>query len=95
MGFLTIGTLGEQIKTRLEVRSEEKGARDITTQSSVELDSGVAYTDLRIGGGAQPRRGDLVVLDFRRASVYNPALLLPCLGSVRAAPQWQLRSMYC
>ena len=31
----------------------------------VALPSGLRYTDLRVGGGAPPRRGDLVVLHYR------------------------------
>jgi hypothetical protein len=30
VGFLTVGTLGEQIKTRIEVANEEAGARDVS-----------------------------------------------------------------
>jgi hypothetical protein len=30
LGFLAIGTLGEQIKTRLEVANEEAGTKEVT-----------------------------------------------------------------
>ena len=67
VGFLAVGTLGEQVKTRLEVANEEQNARAVSDQPVVELPDGVTYQELRIGGGSQPRKGDLVVLDFKCA----------------------------
>lgn len=64
LSILAAGTLGEQVKTRMEVAAEERGARDVLAQREVELPDGVKYTDLRIGGGQQPRKGYLVVLDY-------------------------------
>jgi hypothetical protein len=61
---LAIGTLGEQVKTRLEVAREEQGAQDVEADP-VQLPSGVIYQDLRTGGGSTPRKGDLVVVDYR------------------------------
>ncbi|KAI8466037.1 MAG: FKBP-type peptidyl-prolyl cis-trans isomerase [Monoraphidium minutum] len=63
LGFLAVGTLGEQIKTRIQVDAEEKGARDVDGVE-VALPSGVRYTDLRIGGGQSPSKGMLVVLQY-------------------------------
>jgi hypothetical protein len=63
-GFLAVGSLGEQVKTRLEVAREEADAQDVTGEV-VELESGVSFQDLRVGGGRQPQKRDLVVLDFR------------------------------
>jgi hypothetical protein len=71
VAFLAIGTIGEQVKTRLEVAREESEARDVSNQPLLELPSGVSYQDLRIGGGSTPQQGYLVVLNFR----CPPALL--------------------
>jgi hypothetical protein len=65
VAFLALGTLGEQVTTRLEVANEERNAEDVADQTLVQLPDGVSYCDLRIGAGSQPRRGDLVVLDYR------------------------------
>ncbi|KAG2428554.1 hypothetical protein HYH02_014358 [Chlamydomonas schloesseri] len=64
LGFLTIGTLGEQIKTRMEVASELSGTKDVTDAVEVVLPSGVRYKDLRVGGGSVPIKGYLAVLDY-------------------------------
>ncbi|PNW86711.1 hypothetical protein CHLRE_02g095097v5 [Chlamydomonas reinhardtii] len=64
LGFLTIGTLGEQIKTRLEVASELSGTKDVSDAPEVVLPSGVRYKDLRVGGGSAPIKGYLTVLDY-------------------------------
>lgn len=63
-GFLTVGSLGEQVKTRLEVAREEADAQDVSGEV-IALSSGISYQDLRLGGGRLPQRRDLVVLDFR------------------------------
>lgn len=52
------------MKTRLEVAREEANAQDVTGELTT-LTSGVSFQDLRIGGGREPQRRDLVVLDFR------------------------------
>ncbi|KAK4350047.1 hypothetical protein RND71_029360 [Anisodus tanguticus] len=49
-GFLAFGVVSEQIKTRLEVSQQETNTR---------------YYELKIGGGATPRPGDLVVIDVK------------------------------
>eukprot|EP00878_Enallax_costatus_P022070 GHUV01023402.1.p1 GENE.GHUV01023402.1~~GHUV01023402.1.p1 ORF type:complete len:200 (+),score=56.03 GHUV01023402.1:529-1128(+) len=64
LGFLAIGTLGEQVKTRMEVAAEKAGTRDVTDSREVTLPSGVAYRDLRVGGGQQPIKGYLVLVDY-------------------------------
>lgn len=64
LGILTVGTFGEQIKTRLEVAAEKAGTTDVTDVQEVELPSGVRYTDLRVGGGQRPIKGYLVVVDY-------------------------------
>uniref|UniRef100_A0A9I9CDS4 peptidylprolyl isomerase n=1 Tax=Cucumis melo TaxID=3656 RepID=A0A9I9CDS4_CUCME len=48
--FLAVGVVSEQIKTRLEVSQEVANTR---------------YYELRVGGGAVPRTGDLVVIDLK------------------------------
>ncbi|RZS06159.1 hypothetical protein BHM03_00036775 [Ensete ventricosum] len=50
VGFLAVGVVSEQIKTRLEVSRERANTK---------------YTELRVGGGASPRPGDLVVIDLQ------------------------------
>ncbi|KAG2487051.1 hypothetical protein HYH03_014297 [Edaphochlamys debaryana] len=72
LGFLAVGSLGEQIKTRLEVASEESGVRDVEDAPEVVLPSGVSYRDLRIGGGQSPFRGALVVLEFTATADGQP-----------------------
>lgn len=66
VAFLTVGTLGEQIKTRLEVAAEQSGARDVDAAAAKEvvLPTGVSYVDQRVGGGQTPAKGMLVVLNF-------------------------------
>lgn len=64
LGILAVGTLGEQIKTRLEVAAEKAGTTDVTDSKEVVLPSGVRYTDLRVGGGQRPIKGYLVLVDY-------------------------------
>lgn len=64
VGFLAFGVISEQIKTRTEVFLEEQGTRDVESAEEVVLPSKVRYRDLRVGGGASPHRGDLVVVDL-------------------------------
>ncbi|GLI65063.1 hypothetical protein VaNZ11_008486 [Volvox africanus] len=64
LGFLAIGTLGEQVKTRLEVANEINGTKDVLDAPEVVLPSGVRYRDLRVGGGQNPIKGYLAVVDY-------------------------------
>eukprot|EP00798_Chlamydomonas_sp_ICE-L_P010605 gene10605-12275_t len=64
LGFLAIGSIGEQVKTRMEFASEEAGKKDVTDTQEVVLPNGLRYTDLRIGGGQLPQQGYLAVLHF-------------------------------
>ncbi|KAL6752160.1 FKBP-type peptidyl-prolyl cis-trans isomerase [Haematococcus lacustris] len=64
LGFLAIGSLGEQVKTRLEVAAEEEAAMDVNNAQEVLLPSGVAYTDVKLGGGSTPVKGYLAVVHF-------------------------------
>ncbi|KAL0699644.1 hypothetical protein Bca4012_055766 [Brassica carinata] len=61
-GFLAFGVISEQIKTRFEVSQEEANTRDVEEEKEIVLPNGIRYYDLRLGGGATPRPGDLVVI---------------------------------
>lgn len=64
LGVLAVGTLGEQVKTRMEVAAEQAGTRDVADAAEVVLPSGVSYRELRLGGGQTPIKGYLVVVDY-------------------------------
>ncbi|KAF5834570.1 FKBP-type peptidyl-prolyl cis-trans isomerase [Dunaliella salina] len=64
LSVLAIGTLGEQVKTRMEVAEEEKGTQEVSDAEEVVLPDGVSYKDLRKGGGSTPIKGYLAVIDF-------------------------------
>ncbi|KAK9278505.1 hypothetical protein L1049_028072 [Liquidambar formosana] len=63
--FLAVGVVSEQIKTRLEVSQQEANTRDVEKEEEVVLPNGIRYYELRVGGGATPRTGDLVVISMR------------------------------
>nr|XP_009769086.1 PREDICTED: peptidyl-prolyl cis-trans isomerase FKBP17-2, chloroplastic-like isoform X1 [Nicotiana sylvestris] len=80
-GFLAFGVVSEQIKTRLEVSQQETNTRVVEKEEEVVLPNGIRYIlypvksqiyfftlryyELKIGGGATPRPGDLVVIDVK------------------------------
>lgn len=64
-GFLAVGVVSEQIKTRLEVSQEQANTRDLEKEEEVVLPNGIRYYEIRVGGGAIPRPGDLVVIDLK------------------------------
>ncbi|KAI5068239.1 hypothetical protein GOP47_0016584 [Adiantum capillus-veneris] len=64
VGFLAFGVISEQIKTRREVYLEEQDTRDVEDAKEVVLGSNIRYKDLRVGGGAAPLDGDLVLIDL-------------------------------
>jgi hypothetical protein len=67
LGVLTFGVVSEQVKTRLELREEAAGTREVEGASAPEVELpglGASYKELRVGGGSRPSRGDLVVLEF-------------------------------
>ncbi|WOG97610.1 hypothetical protein DCAR_0416951 [Daucus carota subsp. sativus] len=64
-GFLAVGVLSEQIKTRLEVSQQEANTKDVDKEEEVVLPNGIRYYEMRVGGGATPRPGDLVVIDLK------------------------------
>ncbi|KAL5748798.1 hypothetical protein ACOSQ2_026095 [Xanthoceras sorbifolium] len=63
--FLAVGVVSEQIKTRLEVSQQEANTRNVDKEEEVVLPNGIRYYELRVGGGATPRTGDLVVIDLK------------------------------
>lgn len=63
--FLAVGVISEQVKTRLEVSQQEANTRDVGKEEEVVLPNGVRYYELRVGGGASPRTGDLVVIELK------------------------------
>eukprot|EP00879_Flechtneria_rotunda_P024800 GHRR01026317.1.p1 GENE.GHRR01026317.1~~GHRR01026317.1.p1 ORF type:complete len:148 (+),score=43.92 GHRR01026317.1:663-1106(+) len=48
----------------MEIAAEKAGTKDVSNSKEVVLPSGVKYQDLRIGGGQQPTKGYLVVVDY-------------------------------
>ena len=64
LGLLTFGVVSEQLKTRREVREAVKGTKDVVKQVEVTSPTGLRYTDLRTGGGEQPRNGYLLAADI-------------------------------
>ncbi|PON49796.1 Peptidyl-prolyl cis-trans isomerase, FKBP-type [Trema orientale] len=64
-GFLAFGVISEQIKTRLEVSQQEANTRNVEKVEEVVLPNGIRYYELKVGGGATPRPGDLVVIDLQ------------------------------
>ncbi|GJN23574.1 hypothetical protein PR202_gb11236 [Eleusine coracana subsp. coracana] len=64
-GFLAVGVVSEQLKTRFEVAQQQANTKDVEQAQEVVLPSGIRYTDLRVGGGDVPRPGDLVVIDLQ------------------------------
>ncbi|XP_010540024.1 PREDICTED: peptidyl-prolyl cis-trans isomerase FKBP17-2, chloroplastic [Tarenaya hassleriana] len=63
--FLAVGVVSEQIKTVLEASQDEAHTRDAEKQGEIVLPNGIRYYDLRVGDGATPRPGDLVVIDLK------------------------------
>lgn len=65
VGFLAFGVVSEQIKTRFEVSQQEANTRDVEKEEEVVLPNGIRYYELRVGGGASPRPGELVVMNVK------------------------------
>ncbi|KAL4436355.1 hypothetical protein ABPG77_009917 [Micractinium sp. CCAP 211/92] len=65
VGFLAVGVIGEQVKTRLELASEEANTREVSDAQEVVLPNGLRYQDLKIGGGSPPIPGYIVVVDYK------------------------------
>ncbi|CAA0826879.1 Peptidyl-prolyl cis-trans isomerase FKBP17-2-chloroplastic [Striga hermonthica] len=80
VGFLAVGVVSEQIKTRLEVSQQEAGTRDVEKEEEVILPNGIRYYELRVGGGAYPRPGDLVVINVK-GSVQGDRVFVDTFGN--------------
>ncbi|KAI3430819.1 hypothetical protein D9Q98_009230 [Chlorella vulgaris] len=65
VGFLAFGVIGEQVKTRLELASEEANTKDVSNAKEVVTPEGLRYTDLKLGGGSPPVPGYIIVLDYK------------------------------
>lgn len=78
-GFLTFGVVSEQVKTRFEVSQQEANTRDVEKEEEVVLPNGIRYYELRVGGGATPRKGDLVVIDLK-GSVQGDGVFVDTFG---------------
>lgn len=85
-GFLAFGVVSEQIKTRLEVSQQEANTRDVEKNEEVVLPNGIRYYDLRVGGGATPRPGDLVVIDLKGSIEGSGEVFVDTFGSDKKKP---------
>ncbi|KAL8464367.1 hypothetical protein ACS0TY_034044 [Phlomoides rotata] len=65
VGFLAVGVVSEQIKTRLEVSQQQATTRYVEKEEEVVLPNGIRYFEVRVGGGDSPRMGDLVVMNVK------------------------------
>ncbi|KAK9061420.1 hypothetical protein SSX86_018601 [Deinandra increscens subsp. villosa] len=80
-GFLAFGVASEQIKTRFEVNQQEANTRDVEKEEEVVLPNGIRYYELRVGGGAVPKKGDLVVIDIKGKVVGNGSVFVDTFDS--------------
>ncbi|RLN04945.1 peptidyl-prolyl cis-trans isomerase FKBP17-2, chloroplastic-like [Panicum miliaceum] len=64
-GFLAVGVVSEQLKTRFEVVQQQANTKDVEQEQEVVLPNGIRYYELRVGGGDVPRPDDLVVIDLQ------------------------------
>ncbi|KAI4365814.1 hypothetical protein MLD38_021769 [Melastoma candidum] len=65
VGFLAVGVLSEQIKTRWEVSQQQANTRNVEKVEEVVLPNGIRCTTSSESGGASLRPGDLVVIDLK------------------------------
>ncbi|KAL2478904.1 Peptidyl-prolyl cis-trans isomerase FKBP17-2 [Forsythia ovata] len=86
VGFLAVGVLSEQIKTRFEVSQQDANTRDVEREEEVVLPNGIRYYDLRIGGGASPRPRDLVVIDVKGSVQGSGQVFVDTFGSENKKP---------
>ncbi|KAF7822268.1 peptidyl-prolyl cis-trans isomerase FKBP17-2, chloroplastic [Senna tora] len=64
VAFLAFGVVSEQVKTRFEVSQQQANTRTVEKEEEVVLPNGIRYYELKVGGGATARQGDLVVIDL-------------------------------
>ncbi|KAH0455323.1 hypothetical protein IEQ34_015355 [Dendrobium chrysotoxum] len=69
-GFLFAGVVSEQIKTRFEASQQQSNTKEVDKEEEITLPNGISYCDIRVGGGAIPRSGDLVVINLK-GKVFN------------------------
>ena len=62
LGVLTVGVVGEQVKTRLEVAEAKKSTRSVKDALPITLPDGTSYRDEVVGGGTPIAKGLLVAL---------------------------------
>ncbi|KAK6148168.1 hypothetical protein DH2020_019080 [Rehmannia glutinosa] len=79
-GFLAVGVITEQIKTRLEVSQQQATTRDVDKQEEVVLPNGIRYYEVRVGGGTSPRPGDLVVINVKGIVQGNGQVFVDTFG---------------
>lgn len=79
-GFLAVGVVSEQIKTRFEVSQQQLNTRDVDKEEEVVLPNGIKYYDIRVGGGSRPRQGDLVVLNVMGSEQSTGQVFLDTFG---------------
>eukprot|EP01024_Parvocaulis_polyphysoides_P011340 TRINITY_DN13979_c0_g1_i1.p1 TRINITY_DN13979_c0_g1~~TRINITY_DN13979_c0_g1_i1.p1 ORF type:complete len:278 (+),score=39.07 TRINITY_DN13979_c0_g1_i1:526-1359(+) len=65
LGILAVGSIGEQIKTRIEYAQEQAGTLEVQDQEFETTFQGWSFRDIKIGGGQKPRRGDLAVINLK------------------------------
>ncbi|ONK65420.1 uncharacterized protein A4U43_C07F36910 [Asparagus officinalis] len=65
VGFLAFGVVSEQIKTRFEASQQEANTKDAESEVEVALPNGIRYYDIKVGGGATLKQGDLIVIDLK------------------------------
>ena len=66
LAVLTAGVVGEQIKTRLELASEEAATTVVGDDApEVVTPEGLRMKDSKIGGGQYPQKRDLIILHYK------------------------------
>lgn len=81
-----------QIKTRLEIASEEANTRDVADAPEVVTPEGLRYRDLKIGGGSPPIPGEQAGMAWQfmwrfatstAQASYSPSVCGRCLRLIR------------
>ncbi|XP_073148457.1 peptidyl-prolyl cis-trans isomerase FKBP17-2, chloroplastic [Henckelia pumila] len=79
-GFLAVGVVSEQIKTRFEVSQQQLNTREVDKEVEVVLPNGIKYYDIKVGGGSRPRQGDLVVMNVKGIEQSTGQVFLDTFG---------------
>ena len=64
LAVLTAGSVGEQVKTRLENAAAAAGTAAVADAPPLDLGGGVVAQDVRVGGGDRPAAGLLAILEL-------------------------------